>query len=59
MTDIKNKTKAELLKLIDEKKEAIRNFRFGLAGSKTKNLRHGRNLRREIAQMMTAIKSAK
>lgn len=56
MTDYKNKTKAELIKLATEKREALKNFRFGIAGSKTKNMREGRKIRREIAQLETQMK---
>jgi ribosomal protein L29 len=55
MTDYKNKTKIELTKMITEKREALKNFRFGIAGSKTKNMREGRNLRREIARLETQL----
>lgn len=55
MIDYKNKTKAELAKLITEKRNALHNFRFGTAGSKVKNMREGRNLRRDIARLETQI----
>ena len=55
MTDYKNKTKIELTKMIAEKREALKNFRFGIAGSKTKNMREGRSLRREIARLETQL----
>lgn len=52
---IKNKSVDELKKLISEKKESLRNFRFGLAGSKIRNVKEGRGLRKEIARMMTEV----
>ncbi len=57
-TDLKTKPASELLKLLIEKREAFRNFRFSISGSRTKNVKEGRNLRQEIAQIMTALKQA-
>ncbi|MFZ2038477.1 MAG: 50S ribosomal protein L29 [Minisyncoccia bacterium] len=53
--DYKNKSKAELQKLIAEKKEGLLKFRFGIAGSKIKNMREGRVLRRDIARLETEL----
>jgi ribosomal protein L29 len=55
MKEFKTKTIPDLNKLIAEKREAIRNFRFGSTGSKTKNVKLGRTLRKEIAQIMTEL----
>jgi ribosomal protein L29 len=55
MKDFKTKTIADLNKLIAEKREAIRGFRFGSTGSKTKNVKLGRSLRKEVAQIMTEL----
>jgi ribosomal protein L29 len=55
MTDYKNKSKAEILKLIAEKKDSLSKFRFGIAGSKIKNMREGRVLRRDIARLNTEL----
>ncbi|MFA6536620.1 MAG: 50S ribosomal protein L29 [Candidatus Paceibacterota bacterium] len=51
--EFKNKTDAELVAMLLEKREAVRAFRFGIAGSKNRNMREGRNLKREIAKIMT------
>ncbi|MBI1999251.1 MAG: 50S ribosomal protein L29 [Parcubacteria group bacterium] len=51
--EIKNKTDEELEKTLGEKRKALRLFRFGAAGSKTKNVKEGRNLRKEIARLLT------
>ena len=53
------KTEAELIKLVGEKREALRSFRFGVAGSKVTNVKDGRNLRKEVAQILTALQSKK
>lgn len=47
----------ELRKLIADKQESLRSFRFGGAGSRTRNVREGRNLRKEIAQIMTELRT--
>lgn len=53
----KNKTAEELAKLLAEKREALREFRFGTSGAKTKNVLEGRNLRRDIARLLTEKKN--
>lgn len=53
MKDLKKKKDDELAKLLNEKREALREFRFGMAGSRTRNTKEGRMLRKEIAQILT------
>ena len=55
MKELKTKTPKDLMKLAEEKREALRLFRFGGAGSKNKNVKLGRTLRKEIAQIMTEL----
>ncbi|MBU6431142.1 MAG: 50S ribosomal protein L29 [Patescibacteria group bacterium] len=55
MSEYKNKTEKEITKLLDEKREALRSFRFAISGSKTRNVREGRNGRKEIARLMTEL----
>jgi len=43
----------DIQKLLDEKREALRVFRFGSAGSKTRNVKEGRLVRRDIARLLT------
>lgn len=57
--DIKSKTNSDLMKLLGEKREALRVFRFGTTGSKTKNVKEGRELRKDIARILTTINSSK
>ena len=59
MKDLKKKTKAELEKMLEEKKVALNAFKFGIAGSKIKNVREGRKIKREIAQTITVLKDIK
>ncbi len=55
MKELKNKTPQELKKLITEKNEVLRNFRFGSTGSKTKNVKLGYTTKKEIARIMTEL----
>lgn len=55
MSEIKNKTVKELESEVAEKRVALRTFRFGFAGSKVKNVREGRSLRKDIARRLTQI----
>ncbi len=55
MKELINKTEKELGQLLKEKKEALRVFRFALSGGKTKNIKEGMNLKKEIARIMTAL----
>ena len=57
--DLRNKTTAELEKELTDKATALSNFRFGTSGSKTKNVKAGKNIRREIAQILTILKEGK
>ena len=55
MTEINKHTTAELSKLLAEKKESLRAWRFGLVGSKSKNMKEGMATRKDIARILTAI----
>lgn len=55
MADIKNQSVEDLKKAIAEKRAALRTFRFGGAGSRTRDVREGRNLRKEIARLLTEL----
>ena len=55
MKEYLGKTEKEIHALIAERREKLRLFRFGMSGSKAKNVKEGHNLRKEIARMMTAI----
>jgi ribosomal protein L29 len=55
MKDIQNKNEKDLLKTLNEKEEGFRAFRFAISGSKTRNVREGRGLRKDIARIQTEI----
>ena len=57
MSELKGKKTEDLAKLIEEKREALRMFRFGLSGSKVKNLKEGMHLKKEIARLMTELRN--
>ena len=53
--DFKTKSEAELKKLLSEKREALSKFKFGISGSRTKNVKEGKNTRRDIARILTKL----
>ncbi len=53
IAELKNKSKAELTKLLAEQREKLRQLRFDLTGGKVKNVRELRNTKRLIAQILT------
>lgn len=55
MKEFKNKTPQELNKLIAEKRESLRLFRFDSTGGKTKNVKQSHNTKKEIARIMTEL----
>lgn len=55
MAKITEQTIDQLQKALIEKREALRSFRFGSAGTHKRNVRAGRNLRKEIAQILTEM----
>lgn len=57
MKEFQNKTKQDLVKMLKEKKEALRAFNFGISGSKIKNVKQGRTIKKEIAKILTFINS--
>lgn len=59
MKDITIKTAPDLSKMLLEKREALRVFRFGSAGAKAKNVKEGSAIRKDIARIMTALTAKK
>jgi len=57
--DYKDKDKAELVREIGETQEKLRVFRFSGSGSKSKNVKEGMSLRKNIARMKTALRNVK
>ena len=57
--DLRQKTQGELEKELGDKAMALSNFKFGTSGSKTKNVKAGKNLKKEIAQILTILNEQK
>ncbi len=55
MKDIKGKTKKELIKTLGEKRDALQSFKYELSGGKAKDVKKGRNIKKEIARIMTEL----
>ena len=54
-TPYHGKSKSDLIKALEEKRESLRNLRFGLAGSKSRDVKASLNTRKDIARIMTAL----
>jgi len=48
-----NKPLKELRVILDEKRNLLRDFRFRISKGKTKDVKEGRKLRKEIARVLT------
>jgi ribosomal protein L29 len=59
IVDLKKKNKADLKKLLTDKRKALQNFRFSISGSKTRNVKEGKALRKEISRILTEVNSRK
>ncbi|MFC1730858.1 50S ribosomal protein L29 [candidate division KSB1 bacterium] len=57
MATNKEKSNKDLIKTLNEKREVLRKFRFGISGSKTRNVKEGNNTRKEVAQILTQLNS--
>ncbi|OHA21519.1 MAG: 50S ribosomal protein L29 [Candidatus Taylorbacteria bacterium RIFCSPHIGHO2_01_FULL_51_15] len=55
MSEYAKKTKEELDRLVRDHREKLQAFRFAITGSKAKNTKEGRNLRKEIARILTEV----
>lgn len=59
MKDLKKKSVKDLEKLLAERREDGRKFRFDISGSKIKNVREGGNARRDVAKILTEMRARK
>ena len=56
MSEFKDKNEKDLKKLLAEKEEGLKDFRFGLAGTKkVSNVKQGKSLRKDIARIKTEL----
>ncbi len=58
MQTLEKKTPEELAKLLAEKREELRAFRFGTKGSRTRDTHLGMRLRKDIARIHTITNRA-
>jgi large subunit ribosomal protein L29 len=56
LTELRQKSKAELEKILQDSQEKLRQLRFDLAAGKIKNVREIRKIKKEIARMLTLLK---
>jgi ribosomal protein L29 len=55
MEEFTGKDIAELTKLLAEKREELRDFRFSMKGSKIRNTKLGMQLRKDIARILFVL----
>jgi|CXWL01.1.fsa_nt_gi large subunit ribosomal protein L29 len=53
--DIRKKNPTELSKMVAEMETELREFRFGMSGARTKNVRRARAIRKDIARIKTIL----
>ena len=54
-TELRQKSKSELQKLLQDNREKLRQLRFDLAAGKVKNVREIRKTKKDIARILTII----
>jgi ribosomal protein L29 len=57
--ELQKKSDKELLVVLEEKRKSLWKFHFGVSGSKVRNVKEGRVLRRDIARVLTALSAQK
>jgi len=53
--ELRQKSKEEIRKLLDEKRERLRQLRFDLVSGKVKNVKEVREIKKDIARILTII----
>ena len=56
ISELKQKSKTELNKLLQDLRERLRQLRFDLVAGKVKNVREIRKIKKEIARILTLLK---
>lgn len=56
-TDWKGADEKSLGSALSEKREVLRKFRFSVSGSKVRDIKEARNTRKEIARILTELRS--
>jgi len=55
-TELQQKSKSELQKILSDNREKLRQLRFDLAAGKVKNVREVRKIKKDIARILTILK---
>lgn len=55
MADLTKKSEKDLKKDLVEKRKQIREFRFNIAGSKLKDVKGSKELKRDVARILTEL----
>ena len=53
--DLVGKSEKELQAMVHQMQGSLQKFRFGVSGGKAKNVKEGKNLRKDIARVMTEM----
>jgi ribosomal protein L29 len=53
--DFKTKSDSDLQKTLKDKRQDLLNFRFDVSGSGKRNVKDAKNLKKEIAQILTEL----
>ena len=56
LEELRKKTEEEILKILQDNREKLRQLRFGLAAGKVKNVREIRKIKKEVARILTLLK---
>lgn len=56
ISELRQKSKEELQKLLQENREKLRQLRFDLMAGKVKNVREIRMIKKDIARILTLLK---
>lgn len=56
ITELRQRTKSELQKLLQAHRERLRQLRFDLSSGKVKNVREIRKIKKDIARILTLLK---
>jgi ribosomal protein L29 len=57
MKDLRKKSETDLKKLLAERREDARKFRFDISGSKVKDVREGNNAKKDVARILTELRA--
>jgi len=58
-TSLKDNSSEDLVKLVVDKRETLRTLRFSATGSKNRDVKQARSLRKEIARALTEASARK